>query len=342
MDRPRHRRRDPRRTGPIRNAGEAWREEGFRRDPVGPTDDAASGGVREGYRVIEEQIRRGRRMAEELGNEPWDDDRYDRDRRERPRYSRERHSGYGEEESRSCCGRDGFGLLGMPLRHLDRLVREILRQIGSARPDPWKLMELLFRLQIEAIAELARLGFGTLGMAKPRWEDPFDEDVRRVERDIDERLDEIDDMEEEDEPEDDLWSWPAAPSVPTVIRSTVPIPVHVWAHERTEIDLDLPAGAHSLDLMAELPLETGTDQPVLPAFEAEFFMLAGGPVILRIEVPRDLPAGHYLRRVLMRATREPVGELSVRIGAIPKARPKARPKTSPKTSPKAKPQAGKK
>jgi hypothetical protein len=221
----------------------------------------------------------------------------------------------------------------MPLRHLDRLVREILRQVKSARPDPWKLIELLFRLQVEAVAELARLGFGTLGMVSPRGEDTFDRDHRRVEHDIDEGLDEMDDVEE-GEIEEELWDWPAAPSVPAVIRSTVPIPVYVWSHERTEIDLELPAGAHSLELEVEPPLATGTDQPALPAFEAEFVALADGPVILRIEVPRDLPAGRYLRRVLVRATREPVGDLTVQVGVIPAASAKGRP-ASPKPAQKA-------
>lgn len=322
MDRPRHRRRDPRRTGPIRNAGEPWREGGFPRDPGRQGEDAASDGVREGYRVIEEQIRRGRRMAEKLDDEPWYGDRHDRERRQRSRYSPENQTGYEEESPWSCSGGGGLGLLGMPLRHLDRLVREILRQISSARPDPWKLIELLLRLQIEAVAELARLGFGTLGMMSPRGGDSFDKDYRRVERDIDESLDEIDDMDDdpdEGEIEDELWDWPAAPSVPTVIRSTVPIPVHISTHERSEVDLELPAGAQSLDLVIEPPLATGPE-PALPAFEAEFIALSDGPVILRIEVARDLPAGVYRRRVLVRATGEPVGDLTVQIGTIPAAK----------------------
>ena len=324
MDRPRRKRKDPQRTGPIRNAGEAWREREPRRDSARRREDAASGGVRDGYRVIEEQIRRGRRMAQELDDELRSDDRYDRERRRRSRDSGEPGlgyepwSGYGEEPwPRS--GGDRYRLLGMPLRHLEHLVREILRQIVSLRPDPWRLIELLFRLQIELMSELARLGFGALGMTAPRWEGSYDDDARRAERDIDEDLDEIEDVEEEIE--DELWDWPAAPSVPIVIRSTVPIPVYVWSYERTEIDLELPAGAQSLDLEIEPPLATGTDQSPHPAFEAELVTLSDGPVILRIEVPRDLPAGLYRRRVLVRATGEPVGNLTVQVGTAPDVAP---------------------
>jgi len=270
--------------------------------------------------VIDEQIRRGRRMAEELDDDPRTGERYDREPRRRPGYREEPRSGYGEEREPGYGG-GGFRLLGMPLRHLESLMREILRQIGSARPDPWRLAELLFRLQIEAISELARLGFGALGMAAPRWGDAFTEDADRVERDIDESLDDIEDMdedvEEEELDEDERWDWPAAPSVPAVIRSTVPIPVYVWSHERTEIDLELPPGAQSLDLLVEPLLATGTDQPALPAFGAEFAALAYGLVVLRIEVPRELPAGRYRRRVLVRATGEPVGDLTVQVGIVP-------------------------
>src|SRR5436190_13309623 len=135
MHRPRHRRRDPQRTGPIRNAGEAWREGELRRDPGRPRDDAASSGVREGYRVIDEQIRRGRRMAQELGDEePRTGERYGREPRRRPRYPEEPRSEYGEERRSGYGG--GFRLFEMPLRHMERLVREILKQIVSARPDP--------------------------------------------------------------------------------------------------------------------------------------------------------------------------------------------------------------
>lgn len=330
MHRPRHRRRDPERTGPIRNAGEAWKEGELRRDPGGSRDDAASSGVREGYRVIEEQIRRGRRMAQELDDEPRSDDRHDRERRRRSGYHEEPRSRYGDEPGPRYGG-GAFHLLGMPMRHLERLVREILRQIGSARPDPWRLAELLFRLQIEAISELARLGFGTLGMAAPRWGDPFEEDAARITHDIDDTLEEIEEEEElEEEIADELWEWPAPPSVPAVIRSTVPIPVWVWSHERTEIDLDLPAGSQSLDLEVEPPLAAGTGEPPHPAFEADLVVLADGPAILRIKVPRDLPAGHYLRRVLIRGTGEPVGTLTVQVGTLPKAAPGPKPSSKPR------------
>jgi hypothetical protein len=319
MDRPRHKRRDPNRTGPIRNAGEAWREGEPSRDSSRRRGDAASSGVREGYRLIDEQIRRGRQMAQELGDEPRAGERsarYDRERR-RPEYPGEPRYRDGEEPG-SRHGGGPLHLLGMPLRHLERLVREILRQVGSARPDPWRLAELLFRLQIEAISELARLGFGTLGMAAPRWGDSFEEDSDRVARDIDETLEEIEEEEEEElELEDEPWDWPAAPSAPATIRSTVPIPVYVWSHERTEIDLELPAGAQSLDLMVESLLVISTDQPSHPAFEAAFVALAYGPVILRIEVPRDLPAGRYRRRILVCGTGEPVGDLTVQVGIVP-------------------------
>jgi hypothetical protein len=209
-------------------------------------------------------------------------------------------------------------------------VREILRQIGSARPNPLRLAGLLFELQIEAIAELTRFGFGALGMASPRWEDRFDEDVDRVERDIEENFEEgfeeIDEEELAEEDGDEPREWPPAPSAPTVIRASVPIPVYVWSHERTEIDLDLPPGSQSQDLEAETPLAAGTGRPPLPAFEAEFVALADGPAILRVEIPRELPAGRYLRRVVTRATGEPVGTLTVQVGAAPEPRPKVSPK----------------
>jgi len=263
-------------------------------------------------------------MAQELGDEPRAGERYDRYSRERrrPEYPGEPRYRHDEEPGSRRAG-GPFHLLGMPLRHLERLVGEILRQVGSARPDPWRLAELLFRLQIEAISELARLGFGTLGtlgMAAPRWGDSFEEDADRVTRDLDETLEEIEEEWEdleEDEVEDERFDWPAAPSVPATVRSTVPIPVWVSSHERTEIDLELPAGAQSLDLVVEPPLSAGAGQPPHPAFEAEFVALAYGPVILRIEVPRDLPAGRYRRRVLVRAMGEPVGDLTVQLGTIP-------------------------
>jgi hypothetical protein len=361
MNRPRHRRRTPQRTGPIRNAGGVLRQGEPWQDPAGPGgDDAAASGVRAGYRVIDEQIRRGRRMAEKLDGEPRGQEedprrarRYQyqerRERRERQeRRERRPWPGYQDQEPRSryCEGpRYGggpFQLLGMPLRQLERLVREILRQIGSARPDPWRLAGLLFELQIEAVAELARCGFGAFGMAAPRWEDRFDEDADRSGRDFEGRFggiddedleeddlddddlededlddDDLDDEDLDDEPAEEAWAWPPAPSAPAVIRASVPIPVWVWSYERTEIDLELPPGAQSLDLEVESPRMTGTGEPPRPAFEAEFAALADGPVILRVEVPRELPAGRYLRRVLVRATGEPVGDLTVQVGTLP-------------------------
>jgi hypothetical protein len=334
MDRPRQKRKDPQRTGPIRNVGEAWREEEPLRESARRRGDASSSGVREGYRVIEEQIRRGRRMAQELGEDdlgPGPQRRPGPHRGPGPQRRPGPHRGPGpyhrprsedgcDEREGSWEGRGGFHLLGMPLRHLERLVREILRQVGSARPDPWRLAELLFRLQIEAISELARLGFGTLGMVAPRWGDSFEEDVDRVARDVDETLEEIEEEWEdleEDEIEDERFDWTAAASVPTTVRSTVPIPVYIVAHDRTEVDLELPPGAQSLDLVVEPQVVTGTDQYPHPAFEAIFIPLAYGPVILRVEIPRDLPAGRYLRRILVRATGEPVGDLTVQVGVTP-------------------------
>src|SRR3982750_2899763 len=131
MHRPRHRRRTPQRTGPIRNAGGVLRQGEPWQDPAGPSDDAASSGVRAGYRLIDEQIRRGRRMAEELDDEPRGEEdprRARRDRQRRPwrdREDEEPRSRYGE---RSRYGGGPFDLLGMPLRQLQRLVTEILRQ----------------------------------------------------------------------------------------------------------------------------------------------------------------------------------------------------------------------
>lgn len=296
MNRPRYRRRDPQRTGPIRSSGKVLRDEDPWRDFDRQDGDAASRGVREGYRVIEEQIRRGQRMA--------------REERQRYRYDEEPWPGY---EGR------GLGLLEMPVRHIERLTKEILRQIGSGRPDPWRLVELVCRIQFEVISELARLGFSALGAGPRRRQDPcFDEDADLVARDIDERLDEMEEIEEE-ELEAEPWPWPAAPSAPATIRSTVPIPVYVSSHERTEIDLDLPAGSQSLELEVEPAMVSGTDQPAPSAFEAEFVAIADGLEILRIEVPRDLPAGRYRRRVLMRATGEPVGDLTVQVGTVPAA-----------------------
>lgn len=319
MHRPRHRRKDPGRTGPLRNAGEAWRQAGPPEDSWEPEDDApAAYGVRVGASVIDEQIRRGRRTAEDLHREPRGRDPrhggYRSDFRyedEEPRYRRDYESwpAYG--------GREGRGLLGMPMRYLERLLREILHQIVSVRPDPWKLAELLLQLQIEGISELARLGFGALGMMGPRWRDSYDEDVDRVTRDIDEGY-QYDDEDDDEEPwTDEPRHWPAAPSTPTTVRSTVPIPIYVSSYERTEIDLDLPAGSQSLDLELEPPMAAGTDELPLPAFEGELVTFADGLTILRIEVPRELPAGRYLRRVLIRATGEPVGDLTVQVGDIP-------------------------
>lgn len=337
MDRPRRRRPDPHRTGPIRNAGEILRDGESRRGSSWPEDNAASRGVREGYSVIDEQIRRGHRMAQAMCEE----DRYGgpshRNRSWRFRYP---------EENRGHERRGSDNFLEMPMRHIEILAREILHQIGSARPAPWRLAELIFRLQLEAISELARLGFSPLGGYHPDhyhddsyqhgyhhghhhhhhdddhdghdWDDPLYDDVARVGCSIDETYDEIQD-EICKEKEYERWPWPAAPSTPTTIRSTVPIPVYVSSHERTEIDVDLPAGAQSLDLEVEPSVVAGPDLPVLPepAFEADFVTFGDGPAILRIEVPRDLPAGRYLRRVLVRATGEPVGELTVQVGVVP-------------------------
>ena len=325
MHRPRHRRKDPRRTRPLRSAGEAWRQTEPPEDSWEPEDswdveddDPASYGVRVGSSVIEEQIRRGRRAAEDLHRESrgrrghyhggyrpgsWHGD-------EEPRYRHgyEPWPGYGDRGRR--------GLLGMPMRHLERLLREILHQIVSVRPDPWRLAELLIQLQIEAISELARLGFGALGMMGPRWGDSFDEDVDRVTRDIDEGY-EYDD-EDDDEPWiDEPRHWPAAPSTPTTIRTTVPIPVYVSSHQRTEIELTLPAGSQSLDLEIEPTLVAGATRPTRPPFAAELVAFEDGPAILIVEVPRDLPAGRYQRRILVRATGDPVGELIVQLGDLP-------------------------
>jgi hypothetical protein len=282
--------------------------------------------------VIEEQIRRGRRVAQGLGDGPRRHHHHHGHHHHGHHHDREDwEPGYGEPGSgydeQPWGGSDPFRLLGMPMRHLDRLVREILRQIRSARPDPFRLAGLLVQLQIEAFSEITRLGFGAFG-AGPRWGDAFQEDVHRVQHDIDEGLHEIEEEEEyetyeaeqeeeEEELADEPWEWPAAPSAPTVIRASVPIPVYVWSHERTEIALDLPPGAQSQHLAVEPPLAVGTGEPPAPAFEADFVALADGPMILRVEVPRELPAGLYPRRIVTRATREPVGTLTVQVGTLP-------------------------
>jgi hypothetical protein len=297
MDRPRRKRRAPERTGPIRNAGEAWRGDEPRRD------DAASSGVRAGYRVIEEQIRRGRRMAQTLDEEEWNGDPSPGARRPRSPYA-------GRGGRRESTG--GFRLLETQMRHIGLLVREILRQMSSERPEPFRLAELVFRLYVESLSELARFGFDALGALAGRREDSFAADVDEIDRDIDETWEEIEDDEEEPEARD----WPAAPGAPTVIRAKVPIPVYVASDEKTEIDLDVPAGSQPLTLEVETPAASAAGEPA-PAFEADFVALPDGPVILRIEVPRDLPAGRYLRRILIRATGEPVGSLKVQVGTLP-------------------------
>lgn len=324
---PRHRRPDPRRTGPIRHSGELLRDGEPRR--ASDASDAASRGVYEGYRVIDEQIRRGRRTAQALDDEDRND-RYRSERRRWPMAEKAQRDDWRREESR------GYSLFELPLRQIERLTREILRQIASARPDPWRLAELIFRLQLEAFSELARFGIGMLGGSRRR-EDPFDEDVEWGDRDIDERYEEIQEELDDEGAEGEPWLWSPAPSTPTTIRSTVPIPILVSSHERTEIDLDLPAGFQSLDLEIEPPMVVGVGgvggigETPLPAFEAEFIVLADGPPILRIEVPRNLPAGRYLRRILIAATGEAVGDLTVQVGTVPKPAPKAKAKASPKT-----------
>jgi hypothetical protein len=317
MDRPRRRRRDPERTGPIRNSGEALRDEP-RRSAARSWEDAASSGVREGYRVIDEQIRRGRRMAQELEE---DDDRFD-----------PRRGGRRQRTQRT----GGARLVETQMRHIGLLMQEILRQLGSARPDPWRLSELVFRLYIESITELTRFGFDVLGgLTSPR-RDRFDEDVAGIGRDFEESYSAIEEEDDEeidwDEEDAGEWDWSSAPSAPTVIRSTVPIPVHVSAHKQTEIDLDLPAGSQSLELEVEPPPASSADTPALPAFEAEIVELPNGPAILRIEVPRELPDGHYRRRILIRATGEPAGNLTVQVGTVPKTGLQTAPKTGPKTT----------
>lgn len=307
MDRPRRiKRRDPRRTGPIRNAGGAWREGEPWRDSAWPGDDAASRGVREGYRVIEEQIRRGRRMAQEIGEEAWDEGPYDRRRRRRPGFG-------GEEGGRH--GRGGFRFLEAQMRRTERLVQEILRQISSARPNPWRLAELVFRLYVESVSDLAFLGFDALA---PRREDCFDEETEWFDSD-EGCFDEFEDGEDDEDGEDldgEPWDWPTS-GAPTVVRSTVPIPVHVSSHEQTEVDLDLPTGSQVRTFEVERPLTSGIAHPLRPAFDAELVALAGGLSILRIAVPHDLPAGRYQRRILSRATGEPVGTLTIQVGTVP-------------------------
>lgn len=327
---PRQHRRDPLRTGPIRNSGELFRGGEPRRAPA-RSFDAASRGVYEGYRVIDEQIRRGRRTAQALEDEDRNERYWGPRRGQRRRWPRDDWDVRDERDERDDWRRDdrsGYNLLALPVRQIERLTREILRQIASVRPDPWRLAELIFRLQLEAFSELARFGIGALGGFSSRREDPFDEDVERIGRDIDERYEAIQDELDDEEAEGGPWFWPPAPSAPTTIRTTVPIPILVSSHERTEIDLDLPAGSQSLELTIEPPMAVGAGELPLPAFGAELIALGEGPQILRIDVPRDLPAGRYLRRVLVAATGEAVGELTVQVGAVPKPGPrlKARPK----------------
>ena len=301
MDRPRQKRRHPERTEPIRNAGGAWRE-----------DDAASAGVRAGYRVIEEQIRRGRRMAQTLDEEDRRDGRTAGARR------RQEDTGRSRGESRG-----GFRLLETQMRHIGLLAREILRQMSAGRPDPWRLSELVFRLYAEAIGELARFGFGALGGLTGR-RDTFAADVDAIDRDIDDTWDGLDEFDDQEDEEGEVpWDWPAAPGAPAVIRTKVPIPVWIASEEATEVDLDLPAGTQLQDLEVEEPGSgdpSGVTEPGEPAFSAAFVALAEGPVILRIEIPHGLPAGLYVRRILDGSTDEPAGSLKVRVGPPARAR----------------------
>ena len=71
------RRANPERTGPMRNAATYLRDpapaDGVASgstvpDPAAPVEDPVAHGVRLGYKVIEEQIRQGRRLAQRLGN----------------------------------------------------------------------------------------------------------------------------------------------------------------------------------------------------------------------------------------------------------------------------------
>jgi hypothetical protein len=225
------------------------------------------------------------------------------------------------------------------MRHLERLAREILDQVLSARPDPFRLAGLLFQLQIEAFSELARAGLGGWGGRRPDHFHPIDPDDEGEEHG----------HEPEGEP---WWDWPAAPSAPTGIRSTVPIPVYVWSRVGTEIDLDLRPGSQDLDLRVErlrpvdsqpIPVhvhtETHTDpEPhthtyvhgLLP--EAEFISVHG-LTLLGVRVPPGQPAGRYRGVVRCWTGGEPLGTLTVEVEGIPTVITTVRPKTPPKKTP---------
>lgn len=309
---PRHRRRPPRRTGPIRNAGEAFRDGIPPSGSAPPWDDAAAHGVREGYRMINEQIRRGHRAARELdGEDPYQPRAYAPYRGGRDSSS--------DFQPRPSDPQDVAGL-----------VQEILRLLTSGRPSPWRLAELILRLQLAVVSQFAQLGLSTLGgfPAAPQpysrhsgytGDDYLYRNARQAEQEV-ELYGEVLDWEEEDEEweeDEDAWDWSGAPGAPTTIRANVPIPVYVSSRERTEIDLDLPAGVRLPELGIEPTWVSDAGLNVRPPFEAELVALVDGPVILRIDVPPDLPAGQYRRRVLDRATGQPVGAVVVQIGRFP-------------------------
>ncbi|HET9211535.1 MAG TPA: hypothetical protein VFR03_14100 [Thermoanaerobaculia bacterium] len=307
MHRPRHRRRDPQRTGPIRNAGGAWKGGGPSYDPLDPNDDdAASSGVYRGYSVINEQMYRGYRTAEEVGGEPRSHGPYGPERRERrpgPGYGEPRHRDRGHWH-RHGDHWDWHGggprFLSLPLRQLERLIDEILHQIGSARPDPFRLGGLLVQLQIEAVSELVRLGLGG-------WMDPYRGEVYH-QPGFDEPW-EPDEEPEEDEPG---WEWPAAPSSPVRVRATVPIPVYVWAEEGAEVDLDLRPGSQDLELRAEALQSVDAGHPAI--MDADFVPVAPGLTVLRVIVPPGQPSGRYRGVVRIRGAGRPVGTLTVEVG----------------------------
>lgn len=333
MDRPRPRRPDPQRTAPRRNAGEAWR------NPEPPRDDGATRGVREGYRVIEEHIRRGRRAAEELDHEePNGARRRTRTDRDDPERDRRR-----EEPGM-------LGFLADLMRRTERLVREVLRQLQSGRPDPWRLAELIFRLHVESVSDLAAFGFASVGAWSPYREDRFARDVDHIVDDIEETFehlaetdDESDDNDEDDKPWAEARTWPAGPHARTTIESTVALPVYVCSAVETHLQLDLSPDTPDRDLAVETLWPAPSDPPTASLSartktrsaakkarvqpkesapsstshisEVEILRLAGGPAILRLVVPRHLTQGRFHGRILRRSTGEPAGSLTVRLGA---------------------------
>lgn len=300
MDRNRIRRRDPARTAPIRSAANVFRQP----VPDGPEDwdrddgepDVAAQGVREGYRVLWEQIRRGRRVASELG----DPDAF---RGRRRRYDED----FDEEPPRRRSGAPGF--VQEQLRRTTETLREIADELASRRPSPLRLGESTLSFYAESGLDLALLGFELLGSALPGLSREVD---RGVERGFDEFMEAAELPEEiAEELAADASDWRPGPSSPTEIQENVSIPIVVWSSRPTRIELIMePSAQGGLLALQTLRAEYPNTPPLL---EVAFVPIVCGPTILRIRVPDRQPAGRYSGKVVDDETGQPVGTLSVEV-----------------------------